>query len=112
MEHDAAVQLPATRPHDLVERGEPEGDEEQAGLVDVPVVTVDDVDLGLVGAETATQAVGDHRAARAAAEDDDPLPAHDAPPLTGASIRSVNSKPVSSERRSGQARATFSNRSI
>jgi hypothetical protein len=51
--------------------GEPEGDEEQARLVDVPVVAVDDADSGLVGPEPAAQPVGDHRAAGAAAEDDD-----------------------------------------
>ncbi len=54
MEDDAGAQLASARPHDLVDVGEPEGDEEQAGLVDVPVVAVDDVDLGLVRAEAAT----------------------------------------------------------
>ena len=66
----------AARPDDLVGVGEPEGDEQQARLVDVAVVAVDDVDLGLVGVEAPAQPVGDHRAARAAAEDDDPLARH------------------------------------
>jgi len=40
----------------------------------VPVVAIDDVDLGFVLVEAAAQPVGGHRAARAAAEDDDPFP--------------------------------------
>jgi hypothetical protein len=32
---------------------EPEGDEQQTRLIDVPVVAVDDVDLGLVCVEAA-----------------------------------------------------------
>ena len=77
VEDDAVAQLAPARPHDLVDVREPEGDEEQAGLVDVPVVAVDDVDLGLVGVEAAAQPVGGHRAAGAAAEDHDLLPRHD-----------------------------------
>ena len=76
VEDDAVSQLPFARPDDLVQRGEPEGDEEQARLVDVAVVAVDDVDLGLVGVEAPAQPVGDHRAAGAAAQDDDPLARH------------------------------------
>ena len=115
MEDDAASQLAPARPHDLVHVREPERDEEQARLVDVPVVAVDDVDLGLVRVEAAAQPVGGHRAARAAAEDDDLLPAHDAPPASTSSrlaprgwreIVSANSIPASIERRSGHARAT------
>ena len=55
---------------------EPERHEEQAGLVDVPVVSIDDVDLCLVGVEPAAQPVGGHRAAGSAAEDHDLLPCH------------------------------------
>ena len=76
VEDDAVSQLPLARPDDLVQRGEPEGDEEQPRLVDVAVVTVDDVDLGFVGVEAPAQPVGDHRAAGAAAQDDDPLARH------------------------------------
>ena len=81
VEDDAVAQLAPARPHDLLDVREPEGDEEQARLVDVAVVAVDDVDLGLVGVEAAAQPVGGHRAAGAAAEDHDLLPAHDAPPV-------------------------------
>src|SRR6476659_8170304 len=107
MEDDAVAQLPPPRPHDLVDVREPEGDEEQAGLVDVPVVTVDDVDLGFVRVEVATQPVGGHRASRPTADDHDLLLAHDAPPVAtsmspvGCSRRSTNSMPASIERRSG-----------
>ena len=76
VEDDPVPQLPHARPDDLVQRGEPEGDEEQPRLVDVAVVEVDDVDLGFVGVETPAQPVGDHRAAGAAAEDDDPRARH------------------------------------
>ena len=48
------------------------------------VVAVDDVDLRLVGAEATAQTVRDHRAAGAAAEDDDLRPVHAAPPGAGA----------------------------
>jgi hypothetical protein len=80
VEHEAASQLVPTRPHDLIHMSEAEGDEEQAGLVHVPVVTVDDVDLRLVRVEAARQPVGGHRAASPGAEDDDLLLAHDVPP--------------------------------
>ena len=73
VEDDAVAQLPPAGPHDLIDLREPERDEEQAGLVDVAVVAVDDVDLGLVRVEAAAQPVGGHRAARAAAEDHDLL---------------------------------------
>ena len=69
--------LALARPHDLVFVCESEGDEQQAGLVDVPVVAVDDVDLGVLGLEAAAQPVGGHRAAGAAAEDHDSFPGHD-----------------------------------
>src|SRR6266542_4211136 len=81
MEDDAAAQLAPAWPHDLLHVREPEGDEEQARLVDVPVVAVDDVDLGLVRVEAAAQPVGGHRAAGPPAEDHDLLLAHDAPPV-------------------------------
>ena len=76
VEDDPVAELPPARAHDLVELREPERDEEQPGLVDVAVVAVDDVDLGLVGVEAPAQPVGDHRAAGAAAEDDDLLARH------------------------------------
>ena len=116
MEDDAVVELPAARPHDLVELRKPEWHEEEAGLVDVPVVLVDDVDLRLVGVEAAAQPVSHHRAAGAAAEDHDLPPAHGGHPTRSAArpptprlIVSSNSNPASIERRSGQAAATFCN---
>ena len=50
--------------------GQPERDEQQAGLVDVAVVAVDDDDLGVVAVD-APQPVGGQRAAGAGAEDHD-----------------------------------------
>ena len=76
VEDDAVAQLSAARPRDLLDLRQPEGDEQQARLVDVPVVAVDDVDLGLVGVEAAPQPVGGHRPAGAAAENHDPFPRH------------------------------------
>ena len=66
------VQLPFARPHDVLGVRQPERHEQQAGLVDVPVVLVDDGDDGLVGRVQAPQPVGGQRAAGAAAEDHDP----------------------------------------
>jgi hypothetical protein len=76
VEDDAVAQLPTARPHDLLDLRQPEGDEEQPRLVDVPVVAVDDMDLRLVGVEAAPQPVGRHRAAGTAAENHDPFPRH------------------------------------
>ena len=56
----------------LVGLGQAERDEQQAGLVDVAVVAVDDDDLGRVAVAPA-QAVGGQRAAGARAENDDPV---------------------------------------
>ena len=64
----------AARAHDLVGVGEPERDEEEPRLVDVPVVLVHDRDLGLVAAVELAEAVRHQRAARAATEDHDLLP--------------------------------------
>ena len=47
VERDALVQLAVPWPHDLLRLREPEGDEQETGLVDVPVVLVDDGDLHL-----------------------------------------------------------------
>ena len=99
MEDDAASQLAPARSHDLLELRQSERDEEQSGLVDVPVVAVDDVDLRLVGVEAAAQAVGGHRAARPAAEDHDLLPVHDAPPAATASTPVVPSRALDASRR-------------
>ena len=60
------------------ELGQPERNEEQAGLVDVPVVAVDDVNLRLVAVEAAAQPVGGHRASGAAAQNHDLFPRHSA----------------------------------
>ena len=72
MEDDPAAELAAPRANDLVGVGEAEGDEEQPRLVHVPVVPVDDVDVGLMGLDPAAQPVGHHRAAGAAAEHHNP----------------------------------------
>src|SRR6266540_6317315 len=84
VEDDAVAELAPARSHDLVDLRQPERDEEQAGLVDVPVIQVDDVDLCLVGVEAAPQPVGGHRAAGAAAENHDLLPRHFCSPPWGA----------------------------
>ena len=76
MESDAGPQLPVSRTHDLVGVREPEGHEEQTGLVDVRIVAVDDVDLRLVAVEVPAEPVRDHSSTGAAPEDDDPLLAH------------------------------------
>jgi hypothetical protein len=76
VEVDPAPELSAARPDDLVQLRHPEGHEEQTRLVDVPVVAVDDVDLGLVGVVSAAQPVRGHRPAGAAAEDHDLLLRH------------------------------------
>ena len=76
VEDDAVAQLAPPRPHDLSYLRESEGHEEQAGLVDVLVVAVDDVDLGLVTVEAVAQPVGGHRPTRSAAEDHDLFPRH------------------------------------
>ena len=55
VERDPGMELPTSRADDLVEMRESEGHEQKTGLVDVPVVAVDDVDLGLVRLEPATQ---------------------------------------------------------
>jgi hypothetical protein len=73
---DPAAQLAPPRPHDLVEACESERHEEQSGLVDVTVVSIDDVNLCFVGVEPAAQSVRGHRAARSGPEDHDPLPCH------------------------------------
>jgi hypothetical protein len=71
-EVDVLVQLGLARAHDLVVVGETEGHEEQAGLVDVVVVLVDDRDLHITVLVVAVQTVGGEGAARTAAEDHDP----------------------------------------
>jgi len=91
VEDDAAAQLAPARPHDLLDVCQPERHEEEARLVDVPVVTVDDVDLSLVRVEVASQPVRDHRSAGPTAEHDDALPGHSAPPSVRTSWRSVPS---------------------
>ena len=80
---DPVAQLAPPRAHDLLELRQSEGDEEEPGLVDVPVVAVDDVDLGLVEVEAAAQPVRGHRAARSAAEDHDLLSRHVCSPPGG-----------------------------
>ena len=71
MEVDSAPQLAAARADDLIDVRKAEGDEEEARLVDVAVVPVDDVDRGLVLVEAPAEAVCGHRPASSAAEDHD-----------------------------------------
>ena len=56
-------------PHDVLGVRQPERHEQQAGLVDVPIVVVDHGDRGLVLGVQAAQAVCRQRATRATAED-------------------------------------------
>ena len=73
---DAAVQLAAPGSHDVLGVGEAERHEQQAGLVDVPVVLVDHRDHGLALREQAPQPVGAQRPARTAAQDHNPMSHH------------------------------------
>src|SRR5581483_10399936 len=68
-ELDAAMQLPAPRSHDVLDVGETEGHEQQARLVDVTVVLIDDGDRHVRAGEATAQPVGGQGAARTAAED-------------------------------------------
>ena len=72
-ELDPRAQLLTTRSDDPVRLLEAEGDEQQAGLVDMAVVAVDDGDLGLVSVEP-LKAVRDKRSAGPRFDDDDPVP--------------------------------------
>ena len=64
------MELRGARADDRLRVGQSERNEQQAGLIDVAVVAVDDDDLGVV-AVGAPQPVGGERAAGAGAEDDD-----------------------------------------
>ena len=68
---DAVVQLRAARAHEVLGAGHAEGDEEEARLVDVAVVLVDDGDLQVTLVEAAAQPVGHQRATGPPAQDDD-----------------------------------------
>ena len=80
VEDDPVTQLALTRSHDRLDLRQSERHEEQARLVDVPVVAVDDVDLCLVRVEAVVQPVGGDRATRPAAEDHDLFRCHSVPP--------------------------------
>ena len=69
MEADPRVQLAVAWPGDLVRVGQAERHEQQAGLVDMPVVLVDDGNLGFTPGQHPTQAISHERAAGPAAED-------------------------------------------
>ena len=71
-ELDPVVDLRVTGPDDLARVGQPERNEQQAGLVDVAVVAVDHRDLGGVAVDPA-QPVRGQRAAGAGAEDHDAM---------------------------------------
>jgi hypothetical protein len=53
VEHHVSMELALPRAHDLVDVRQPERHEEETRLVDVRVVTVDDVNVGLVWIEAA-----------------------------------------------------------
>ncbi len=72
-EPDPGMQLGTARAHDLVHRRQAEGDEEQAGLVHVAVVTIDHHDVCRLTGERLAEPVRHQRPAGAAAEDDDAL---------------------------------------
>ena len=71
-ELDPVMQLRSTRADDLVRVGQAEGHEQQARLVDVAVVAIDDHDLDTV-AVRALQAVGRERPAGPGTQDDDAM---------------------------------------
>ncbi len=71
MEDDAGLQLLLAGSDDVLGLGQAEGNEEQSGLVDVPIVVVDDADEGVLGSEHAAESVCDQRPAGAGAEDHD-----------------------------------------
>ena len=68
-ELDAVVQLSTSRSHEFARVGESERDKQQAGLVDVGVVTVDNDDLHRVAIEDAAQPVCRDGSTGAATED-------------------------------------------
>jgi hypothetical protein len=68
---DVAAQLLRAGADDVLRVREPEGDEQQPRLVDVPSVLVDDGDPRLVGSVCTPEPVCDERAAGAATQDDD-----------------------------------------
>ena len=74
-EGDTRTELAVPRPDQAAGLGLPERHEQQARLVDVLVIGIDDDDLG-GAAKHAAQPVGDQRPAGAAAQDHNPL-AHD-----------------------------------
>src|SRR5438105_15102126 len=76
MESDATPKLTASRTHDLVGVRKAERDEQEPWLVHVPVVAIDDVDLGSVVLEPPPEPVGRHRAAGSSTEDHDLLLRH------------------------------------
>jgi hypothetical protein len=65
------MQLAVAWPGDLVRAGQAERHEQQAGLVDVPVVLVDDDDVGVARGQHPAQPVGQQRPAGPAAQDQD-----------------------------------------
>ncbi len=68
---DPRVQLPRARPRDLIQIGQAERHEQQARLVDVTIVLIDDRDLDAGAPEPVQQAVGRNGPASPRAEDDD-----------------------------------------
>jgi hypothetical protein len=70
---NAAVELPAARAHDVLGVREPEGNEEQPGLVHVAVVLVDNDDLGLIRHECPTKSVSDKRPSGSGSQHDDAM---------------------------------------
>jgi hypothetical protein len=71
-ELDPLPELLRARATDRVRRDKAEGDEEQIGLIDVAIVSVDDRDRG-IGVVAAPELVGDQGAAGTGAEDEDSL---------------------------------------
>ena len=90
-----APKLASPRPHDLLEMRQPERDEQQARLVDVSIVAVDDVDLRLVKIETAAQPVGGHRAAGSPAENHYLFPRHPRASFACAKPSQLHGEPTS-----------------
>ena len=77
---DALAKLAAAGPHDVLRVGETERNEQEARLVHVAVVLIDDRDRDFVLGEGAPQPVRHERAARSGPEDDDAA-AHELAPI-------------------------------
>ena len=70
---NARVELTATGANDVLGMGQPEGNEQQARLVDMAIVLIDHRDGRLAAPISLSQAVGGQGPAGSAAQDDDAM---------------------------------------